>query len=133
MPMPLLLRAKAHGLVVTGKNLRYEGSLSLGRDIMEAARLYPLERVEVYNVTNGARFTTYVMPGSDGEVVLNGAVARMGEVGDEIIVAAYECVADPCSHVARIAIFSGNRLREVRHVSLRELLGACARQTTAQR
>jgi len=131
VPVPLLLRVKAHGLVVTGKNLHYEGSLTLGRDIMEAAGFYPLERVEVYNVTNGARFATYVMPGSDGEVVLNGAAARMGEVGDEIIVAAYECAADPCVHVARIAIFSGNRLREVRRASLRELSGLCAGQSTA--
>jgi aspartate 1-decarboxylase len=51
--MPVLLRAKAHGLVVAGKNLHYEGSLALGRDVMEAAGFYPLERVEVYNVSNG--------------------------------------------------------------------------------
>jgi aspartate 1-decarboxylase len=51
--MPVLLRAKAHGLVVTGKSLHYEGSLTLGRDAMEAAGFYPLEHVEVYNVSNG--------------------------------------------------------------------------------
>ncbi|ACB39307.1 aspartate 1-decarboxylase [Pyrobaculum neutrophilum] len=114
--MPVLLRAKAHGLVVTGKNLWYEGSLTLGRDIMEAAGFYPLERVEVYNVTNGARFSTYVIPGAAGEVVLNGAAARLGEVGDVLIVAAYDCVEDPTAHVATVAIFQGNRLKEVRKI-----------------
>jgi aspartate 1-decarboxylase len=113
--MPVLLRAKAHGLVVTGKNLHYEGSLTLGRDVMEAAGFYPLEHVEVYNVSNGARFTTYVIPGRDGEVVLNGAAARLGDV---IIVAAYDCVADPGSHVARVAIFQNNKVKEVREVKL---------------
>ncbi|ABL88541.1 aspartate 1-decarboxylase [Pyrobaculum islandicum DSM 4184] len=119
--MPVLLRAKAHGLVVTGKNLHYEGSLTLGRDIIEAAGFYPLEKVEVYNVTNGARFTTYVIPGRPGEVVLNGAAARLGEVGDVIIVAAYECVANPASHIATIAIFEGNKLKEVRKISLSDM------------
>jgi aspartate 1-decarboxylase len=116
--MPVLLRAKVHGLVVTGKNLHYEGSLTLGRDVMEAAGFYPLEHVEVYNVSNGARFTTYVIPGRDGEVVLNGAAARPGEVGDVIIVAAYDCVADPGSHVARVAVFQNNKVKEVREVKL---------------
>jgi aspartate 1-decarboxylase len=116
--MPVLLRAKAHGLVVAGKNLHYGGSLTLGRDVMEAAGFYPLERVEVYNVSNGARFTTYVIPGRDGEVVLNGAAARLGEVGDVITVAAYDCVADPRSHVARVAVFQNDKVKEVREVKL---------------
>ncbi|CCC81768.1 aspartate 1-decarboxylase [Thermoproteus tenax] len=119
--MPELLKSKAHGLVVTGKDLHYEGSLTLGRDIMEATGLLPLERVEVYNVTNGARFTTYVIPGEDGQVVLNGAAARLGEVGDILIVASYECAADPTGHVATVAIFQNNRLKEIKRVSPRDL------------
>ncbi len=116
--MPILLRAKAHGLVVTGKDLHYEGSLTLGRDIIDAVGFYPLEHVEVYNVTNGARFATYIIPGRDGEVVLNGAAARLGEVGDVIIVAAYECVADPKSHTARVVVFSNNKVKEVRQLNI---------------
>jgi len=77
-----LLGAKAHGLVAAGKDLHYEGSPTLGQDVMEVSEFYSLEHVEVYNVSNGARFTTYVIPGRDGVVVLNGAAARLGEVGD---------------------------------------------------
>ncbi|MGB9704696.1 MAG: aspartate 1-decarboxylase [Pyrobaculum sp.] len=114
--MPVLLRSKAHGLVITGKNLNYEGSLTLGVDIMRAAGFHRLERVEVYNVTNGARFSTYLLEGPEGVVELNGAAARLGEVGDVIIVTSYECVQDVSSHVATVAIFRGNKLVEVRRV-----------------
>jgi aspartate 1-decarboxylase len=116
LAMPVLLRSKAHGLVVTGKNLNYEGSLTLGVDIMRAAGFHRLERVEVYNVTNGARFSTYLLEGPEGVVELNGAAARLGEVGDVIIVTSYECVQDVSSHVATVAIFRGNKLVEVRRV-----------------
>ncbi|MEZ0248474.1 MAG: aspartate 1-decarboxylase [Thermoproteus sp.] len=111
--MPVLLRAKAHGLRVTGKNLHYEGSLTLGRDIISAAGFYPFERVEVYNVTNGARFSTYVIEGPDGVVELNGAAARLGEVGDVLIVASYECVNDVDRFVVTIAIFEENKVKAV--------------------
>ncbi|MEM1637564.1 MAG: aspartate 1-decarboxylase [Pyrobaculum sp.] len=111
--MPLLLRAKAHGLKVTGKNLYYEGSLTLGGDILAAAGFYPYEKVEVYNVTNGARFSTYVIEGPEGSVELNGAAARLGEIGDVLIVASYECVADIQNHVVRIAIFENNKAKAV--------------------
>jgi aspartate 1-decarboxylase len=77
-----LLGAKAHGLVAAGKNLRYDASPTLGRDVMEASEFYSLEHVEAHNVSYGARFTTYVIPRRDGEVVLNGAAARLGEVDD---------------------------------------------------
>ncbi|MCY0890233.1 MULTISPECIES: aspartate 1-decarboxylase [Pyrobaculum] len=66
--MPMVPRAKAHGLVVTGKNLNYYGSLTLGVDILKAVGLYPLERVWVYNVTGGVRFSTYALPGPGGVV-----------------------------------------------------------------
>jgi aspartate 1-decarboxylase len=72
--------------------------------------------VEVYNVTNGARFSTYLLEGPEGVVELNGAAARLGEVGDVIIVTSYECVQDVSSHVATVAIFRGNKLVEVRRV-----------------
>ncbi|AFA40025.1 Aspartate 1-decarboxylase [Pyrobaculum oguniense TE7] len=115
--MPIMLRAKAHGLVVTGKNINYEGSLTLGVDILKAVGLYPLERVEVYNVTNGARFSTYVIPGPEGAVELNGAAARLGEIGDVLIVAAYECVKNPEEHQAVVAIFRNNKPIFIRKMS----------------
>ncbi len=84
-----VLKAKVHLARVTGKNLLYEGSLSLDKDLMDLAGLKPFEAVWIYNLENGERFETYLIPGKKGEVALNGAAARLGEVGDRIIIASY--------------------------------------------
>ncbi|WP_079654460.1 aspartate 1-decarboxylase [Thermocrinis minervae] len=86
-----MLKSKVHRARVTGAELHYEGSLSLDSAIMEAANLLPYERVDIYNVSNGQRFSTYVIPAPahSGEVRLNGAAARLGAVGDIIIIASY--------------------------------------------
>ncbi len=119
----LLLKAKLHRVRVTGKSLDYEGSLLVDPVWMEAVGLLPYEHVEVYNVTNGNRWTTYVIPGSPGSgaVELNGAAARLGEVGDLLIVSAYAWVdSDELpEHQVRVALFGeGNRLQEVRRFSV---------------
>jgi len=88
------LRVKIHGARVTGKNLHYEGSLTLDEGIMEKAGLLPFEAVWIYNLNNGERFETYLIPGGKGEVVLNGAASRLGEVGDELIIVAYTYIDD---------------------------------------
>lgn len=85
-----LLKSKLHGATVTGSALHYEGSISLGPELCRQAGLLEFERVEIYNCHNGARFATYVILGTQrGEVVLNGAAARLVQPGDKIIVAAY--------------------------------------------
>ncbi len=85
-----MLKAKIHRVRVTSKDLNYEGSLSLDEELMELSGLLPFERVEVYNITNGNRFSTYVIPSKvKGEVCLNGASARLGEVGDLLIITSY--------------------------------------------
>lgn len=89
-----LLKAKIHQAAITDKNLYYEGSLTLDREIMEKAGLLPFEAVWIYNLNNGARFETYLLEGEKGEVILNGAAARLGETGDRIIIVAYAWVAD---------------------------------------
>ena len=83
------LKCKIHLARITGKNLFYEGSLSLDTNLMELAGLKPFEAVWIYNLENGERFETYLIPGKKGEVALNGASARLGEVGDRIIIASY--------------------------------------------
>ncbi len=86
-----LLRAKIHRATVTETELEYEGSLTLDRELAAAAGLMENELVHVLNVNNGARFETYVIlgkPGS-GTVCLNGPAARLGVVGDQVIVLAY--------------------------------------------
>jgi len=86
-----MLKSKIHRLTVTDADLHYEGSLSLDEYLMELADLKPFEKIDVYNINNGARFQTYVIPAPrySGEVKLNGAAARLGHVGDLIIIASY--------------------------------------------
>ena len=82
-----MLRSKIHRAVLTGKDLEYQGSITLPSELMEAAAIAAGEFVQVVNINNGARMFTYVIEGSDpGEVCLNGAAARLGEVGDRVIV-----------------------------------------------
>ncbi len=85
------LKSKLHRATVTDANLEYEGSLSIDPELMQAADILPFERVDVVNINNGARFTTYAIlgkPGS-GEICLNGAAARLGQVGDKVIIITY--------------------------------------------
>ncbi|WP_340689998.1 aspartate 1-decarboxylase [Hydrogenobacter thermophilus] len=91
-----VLKSKIHRLKITGKELHYEGSLSLDSALMESANLVPFEKIDVYNVNNGARFSTYVIPApaGSGEVRLNGAASRLGEVGDIIIIASYALIEE---------------------------------------
>jgi len=84
-----LLKAKLHRATVTAADLDYEGSISLDRALCRAADLHAYEQVDVYDITNGARFTTYVIYGEPGQVQVNGAAARLVQPGDRIIVAAY--------------------------------------------
>ncbi len=91
-----LLRAKIHRATVTETDVEYEGSLTLDGALVDAAGLVPFERIDVYNVTNGARFSTYVIRGGagTGTVCVNGAAARLASSGDRIIVAAYGSYED---------------------------------------
>lgn len=85
-----LLKSKLHRARVTGADLHYEGSIAIGPELIQAAGLLPWERVDVYNVTNGQRFSTYVIPGrARGEILVNGAAARLVQAGDRVIIAAY--------------------------------------------
>jgi len=89
-----LMKSKIHRGTITAADLHYEGSLTLDEDLMEAADLVAHEQVQVVNVNNGARFSTYVIPGprGSGALQLNGAAARRGLPGDLVIVIAYALV-----------------------------------------
>jgi aspartate 1-decarboxylase len=86
-----MMKSKIHRVTITSADLDYEGSLTLDADLMAAADLVEHEEVHVVNVHNGARFTTYVIPGpaGSGVVQLNGAAARLGMPGDLAILIAY--------------------------------------------
>jgi aspartate 1-decarboxylase len=91
-----VLKSKIHRIKITGGNLHYEGSLTLDEALMEAGNLVPFEKVEVYNINTGHRFSTYVIPGErySGECVLNGAAARLGHEGDLIIIVSWAELED---------------------------------------
>jgi aspartate 1-decarboxylase len=86
-----LMKSKIHRATITSADLHYEGSLTVDRDLLDAADLATYEEVQVVNVNNGARFSTYVIPGPRGSGVLqlNGAAARQGLPGDLVIVISY--------------------------------------------
>ena len=84
-----VLKSKIHRAVVTGSDLNYEGSIAIDKQLLKAANLNKFERVEIYNINNGKRFTTYAIEGKKGEVSLNGAAARLVHKGDLIIIACY--------------------------------------------
>jgi aspartate 1-decarboxylase len=89
-----MLRAKVHRVTVTGAELHYTGSLSLDPALLAAAGLLEYEQVDVVNVNNGARFSTYLIEGGPGECCLNGAAARLGVPGDLLIVMAFDLIED---------------------------------------
>ena len=84
-----LLKSKIHRALVTGAYLNYEGSIAVDPQLCRAADLKEFEKVDIYNVNNGARFSTYIIFGKEGEVSLNGAAARMVQIGDLVILASY--------------------------------------------
>jgi aspartate 1-decarboxylase len=90
--MRQFLRSKIHRATITQTDLHYEGSLTLDRDLMDAASIADHEVIHVVNVNNGERFTTYAIEGSRGSgiVGLNGAAARLGAPGDLVIIMTFQ-------------------------------------------
>ena len=86
-----MLQAKLHRVTVTQADLNYEGSCGIDRALLAAASLREFQRIDIYNVSNGNRFSTYIIeaPEGSGEICLNGAAARRAMVGDLLIVCAY--------------------------------------------
>ena len=91
-----MLRSKIHRATPTQTDLNYEGSITIDRDLLEAADMLPGEQVQVLNVNNGARFTTYAIEGAaeSGEICLNGAAARLAVEGDIVIILSYCHISD---------------------------------------
>ncbi|MDB9481835.1 aspartate 1-decarboxylase, partial [Dolichospermum circinale CS-537/05] len=85
------LLAKIHNCTLTGANVNYVGSISIDEILLEKAGIFPYEQVQVVNIANGERFTTYAIPAvaNSGAIELNGAAARLGVVGDRLIIMTY--------------------------------------------
>lgn len=100
----ILMRSKIHRATVTRTELDYSGSITIDRALMDAADIVEYEKVQVANVSTGARFETYVIEGEAGSgvVQLNGAAARLAEIGDQVIVIAYGIFAADEDTSARV-------------------------------
>jgi len=87
----IMLRAKLHRVTVTQADLHYEGSCGIDEDLLEAADMKEFEKIDLYNVQNGERFSTYIIKGrrGSGEISLNGAAARRAHIGDHLIICTY--------------------------------------------
>ena len=106
-----VLKAKIHRAVVTESELDYEGSIAIGRDLIEADNIRPYEQVMVANFTNGARWWTYAIPADDGVIGLNGGSARMGVVGDVVAIFTYVHLDPEEEHCPRIVLVKeGNQV-----------------------
>ena len=86
-----MMKSKLHRAVVTQSDLHYEGSIAIDRDLLDLAAILPHEQVDIWNIDNGARFTTYAIPAPRGSRTfgVNGAAARMVQKGDRIIIATW--------------------------------------------
>lgn len=107
------LRAKLHRAVVTAADPDYEGSISIDRALCREAGLLEFEQVDIYDITNAARFTTYVIYGEPGQIQINGAAAKLVGVGDLVIICAYVGLApdEVPAHTARVVqVGAGNRV-----------------------
>lgn len=113
-----ILKSKLHRVTVTDANLDYMGSITIDRNLMEAAGLLPHEAVLVADVNNGTRHTTYAIPGpaGSGTICINGAAARLVSVGDTVIIMAfaYMTAEEAAGHKPKVVIAGeGNTIKEI--------------------
>ena len=91
-----MLYSKLHRATVTEANLHYVGSITIDQDLLDAANMRVGQKIDIVNINNGERFSTYIIPGERGkkEICLNGAAARKVHVGDKIIIIAYATMTE---------------------------------------
>src|SRR5262245_39054165 len=91
-----MLEAKMHRVTLTHSCIEYEGSCGIDEALIDAAGLRPYQYIEIYNVTNGERFATYIIKAQrgSGEISLNGAAARKAAIGDILIICAYSAYSE---------------------------------------
>lgn len=115
--MRKMLNAKIHRATVTRVDMHYEGSIAVDECLSEAAGLLPFEAVHVWNVTNGQRLETYILPAprGSGEVCINGAAARLAQPGDIVIIAGFRWMEDDAARRHRptiVLVDAQNRIVE---------------------
>ena len=118
-PTRVMLRAKLHRATVTEADLHYEGSCGIDASLLEQANIKEFERIELYNINNGERFSTYAIKAAagSGAISLNGAAARRAQVGDLLIICTYAPMTDEqiAGYQPTVVLLDEqNRVREVR-------------------
>jgi aspartate 1-decarboxylase len=118
----IMLLAKLHRAVVTEADLHYEGSCGIDENLMEAADMREFEKIELYNINNGERFSTYIIKAArgSGAISLNGAAARKAHVGDHLIICTYGPVDDHevGQHIPKVVLLDDhNRIKEIKKIS----------------
>ncbi len=122
-----MCKGKIHRATVTQANLNYVGSITIDADLLEAADIYPYEKVQVVNINNGSRLETYTIAGARGSgvICMNGAAARLAAEGDTVIIISYGQYNE---HEIRaleprlVFVDAGNHITEAKHVPLIEML-----------
>lgn len=115
----IMLKSKIHRATVTDANIDYEGSITIDEELMSAANLVPFEQVQIYDITNGNRLETYVIPGErgSGTICLNGAAARLIRKGDLIIIASYVTMEEELvrhHQPALVYVDSNNKIKNLK-------------------
>jgi aspartate 1-decarboxylase len=116
-----LLKSKIHRAIVTGGDVNYEGSLTIPADLMEKCGLQEYEKILCGNMANGNRFETYVIKGKrgSGEIIMNGAVAHLGQKGDLITIMSYAAVGKKAAKKWKprvIVLGKGNKIVDTRGI-----------------
>jgi aspartate 1-decarboxylase len=122
-----MCKGKIHRATVTQANLNYVGSITIDQDLLEAANIYPYERVQVVNINNGSRLETYAILGARGSgvICLNGAAARLTAEGDKVIIISYaQYTEEEIRTLVPEIVFvdEDNKITEQKHVPLIEML-----------
>ncbi len=120
-----MMKSKIHKATVTEANLQYVGSITIDTALIEAADILPNEKVQVVNNNNGARLETYVIPGerNSGVICLNGAAARLVQVGDQVIIISYAILTDEAAHQYNPKVVFVNDLNHPTKIASEELHG----------
>lgn len=122
-----MCKGKIHRATVTQADLNYVGSITVDQDLLDAANIYPYEKVQVVNINNGSRLETYTIAGARGSgvICLNGAAARLNAPGDLVIIMSYaDYDEQEIRHLTPRLVFvdAENRLVETKQVPLAEML-----------
>lgn len=112
----VMLKSKIHRATVTAASIDYEGSITIASELMAAAEIIEFEQVHIFDITNGRRLVTYAISGEPGEICINGAAARMVDVGDQIIILSFGGLVPkewPDHRPAVVKVDESNRITDV--------------------